>query len=699
MPTGIIPNTDIELNLLSGAHWSRTTIADGKWLNSNTIQPLFNNDCILASAIHDTSADLYNRIEESSGYLQNEVDKINDEIDTINAGSDVIDVVGSYQQLIEYTGWTTDNDVIKVLNDESEGHSGNQTYWRYVDPTLESGTLHPDSANWVYLGDLSPYYNKTTIDAMSAYLYNYTTTASGNLHQEITNTSAILHQEILTSATNLQNDIDYVSGQADYSAAYLYSLIHDTSGKTEVSGGKYVQVTKLPQKPDGMITYSADLNENQMVNLEASGEHLKIVNSGNTSTFVCDASQILAAPDGVNIPIDLFIKPDRSGYDITGSGITGSGISGFIPSIPPKTATGIDRLVLGKDGSDTGSNFGWIEADLISKTLREENGGAIVSTDRQHELDFEIATYRYSPLNPLQVSVYTTDDSGNKTNYGKLIPPPLYPQDPDYMKREYLEKSIRINNVGRVELTEDPINYLEHTQDQGDIRHHNVHLCGYYGAANDPLYSKDKTVEGDAFGVSADNGFRGTYLSWAVWPSNNSEVEAGAYRKASNPAGSVEFVNNVQDFTQNGSMYLWSKKIPTLYIHVSRNGGTGGYRVNKLIELPKDPRNGTKYPKFVHGSGMFKVGDSREIHIIPGKAPYEENGYNYLNSIDHVQNYNCSGFVSNEWNHISFDFSRTSAWSETEPNYESDLRYIAVKGRDNSDSEITVENLRLLCWY
>ena len=531
------------------------------------------------------------------------------------------------------------------------------------------------------IDNTSSYLNNEIVST-SSYLNTYIETASANLHQDIYNTSSYLLGELVASATNLQNDIDYVSGEVVNSSGNLYRIIQETSGKTEVSGGRYVEVKKST-KPDGMVSYSADLYENQMVNLEASGEHLKIVNSGNTSTFVCDASQILAAPDGVTVPIDLFIRPDRSGYDVTGSGV-----SGFIPPIPPKIATGMERLVLGKDGGSSGSNFGWIESDLIKKTLRS-TGGTIDSTTRQHELDFEILTYRNVPVNPLQVSVYTTDKNGNETNYGMLIP----------ATDGYEEKSIRIDSNGRVDFTEDPINYLEHTQHQGDLRYHNVHLCGYYREATDPIFGLDKTVNGDAFGVSADNGFRLPGYSWIVWPVNNNEVKAGAYKKDSNPAGSVEYVNDVQDFTQNGSSYNWSKKIPTLYVHTSRNSGSGGYRVNKLIELPKDPRYGTKYPKFVHGSGMFKVGNSKEIHIIPGKAPWEENGYNYLNSIDYMQNYNCSGFAANEWNHISFDFSRTSAWAETEPSYESNLRYIAIKGRDNSDSEITVENLRLLCWY
>ena len=257
MPKGIIENTDIELNVLSGEHWNRATIADGKWLNKNTIQPLYNNDCTLASAIHDasadlysrledasayldayitdTSADLYNRLETASGFLQDELvdtsGKLQYEIDTINAGADVIDVLGSYQQLMEYSGWTTNNDVIKVLNDESPEHSGYQTYWRYWDENLSSaGTWDPDPDKWNYVGALDPYYSRAEMDEIISRIDTdlenasaYTTLVSGSLFQKIDNTSAYLHGEIVSSATILNQYIGNVSGD-------LYERIEESSG-------------------------------------------------------------------------------------------------------------------------------------------------------------------------------------------------------------------------------------------------------------------------------------------------------------------------------------------------------------------------------------------------------------------------------------------------------------------------------------
>jgi hypothetical protein len=279
MPTGIIPNTDIELNLLSGAHWSRTTIADGKWLNSNTIQPLFNNDCILASAIHDTSADLYNRLSDASGELQNEIDDINYEIDVINAGSDVIDVVGNHQQLMEYSGWTTDNDVIKVLSDDD--YSGNQTYYRYMDETLASGTLYPDSANWHYIGEVAPYYSKTEIDSKIDVINSTINNVSSTLNVEIEDTSGILHDEILTSADN------------------LYRIIQETSGKK----------------------------------LETSGNHITLVETANKMTIASDASQVMYAPAGIYSPVDLGIISSHNTNQLIASGSSSADLGYLAPTI------------------------------------------------------------------------------------------------------------------------------------------------------------------------------------------------------------------------------------------------------------------------------------------------------------------------------------------------------------------------------
>lgn len=230
----IVEGTDIEL--YDQAKWSRATVADGKWLQNETLEPISSNDRILASAIHDTSAnlttyiddsidevyenlsaisvDIYNKIDyvsatvdnnavafqnlvdyvsgdlttqifNTSSFLQNEINTstqdlrneisatssyLQGEIDTLEAATDVVDVVGTLNDLSNYDKRITKDDIIKVLNasgswtdvsDNTYTFSGDQVYFRYVDKT----SAHPNPAKWAYVGELDPYYNKTETDS------------------------------------------------------------------------------------------------------------------------------------------------------------------------------------------------------------------------------------------------------------------------------------------------------------------------------------------------------------------------------------------------------------------------------------------------------------------------------------------------------------------------------------------------------
>lgn len=63
-------------------------------------------------------------------------DHLQGEIDTIKAGSDVTDVVGTYENLENYdTSKLTDNDIIKVLQDETQDNA--QTYYRWSTSSRE----------------------------------------------------------------------------------------------------------------------------------------------------------------------------------------------------------------------------------------------------------------------------------------------------------------------------------------------------------------------------------------------------------------------------------------------------------------------------------------------------------------------------------------------------------------------------------
>lgn len=87
--------------------------------------------------------------EEREAYDAN----LQEQIDAIVASSDVVDIVGTYEELEEYdTSRLTDNDVIKVLSDETEG--GATTYYRWL------------NGSWQYIGAEGPYYTTAQVDAL-----------------------------------------------------------------------------------------------------------------------------------------------------------------------------------------------------------------------------------------------------------------------------------------------------------------------------------------------------------------------------------------------------------------------------------------------------------------------------------------------------------------------------------------------------
>lgn len=167
----LVDGTGIEL--YNQAKWSRSTVADGKWLQSDTLDPISANDRILASAIHDVSADLgdmidyvsatvdankielHNEIYVASSYLQGEVDML-------EAATDVVDIIGTLPELDTYSKRITENDIIKILDTEGTWtdpvaqtehvFSGDQVYLRYTGET----TATPDPTKWTYVGQIKP---------------------------------------------------------------------------------------------------------------------------------------------------------------------------------------------------------------------------------------------------------------------------------------------------------------------------------------------------------------------------------------------------------------------------------------------------------------------------------------------------------------------------------------------------------------
>lgn len=86
---------------------------------------------------------------------QNADNNLQGQIDAISASSDVTDIVGTYAELEDYdTSTLKDNDIIKVLQDESQ--NGETTYYRW-NTSSESFTL---------IGEEGPYYTKSQTDSL-----------------------------------------------------------------------------------------------------------------------------------------------------------------------------------------------------------------------------------------------------------------------------------------------------------------------------------------------------------------------------------------------------------------------------------------------------------------------------------------------------------------------------------------------------
>ena len=106
-----------------------------------------------------TNADnaLGTRIDNEILARQGGDNNLQTQIDAITSKSDVVDVVATYADLQAYdTQHLGNNDVIKVLDDETHGHS--QTYYRWNKP----------NSTWTYIGSEAPYYSKSQIDTQMA---------------------------------------------------------------------------------------------------------------------------------------------------------------------------------------------------------------------------------------------------------------------------------------------------------------------------------------------------------------------------------------------------------------------------------------------------------------------------------------------------------------------------------------------------
>lgn len=129
--------------------------------------------------------------EEADNNLQ-------EQIESIRAASDVVDIVGTYQELEEYdTSKLGENDIIRVLVDET--HDGATSYYRWT------------GGEWEFIGALGPFYTQDELDQMFEDEADARDAADSALSSSIDSLSSSLSSEATARAqadATLQNAID-----------------------------------------------------------------------------------------------------------------------------------------------------------------------------------------------------------------------------------------------------------------------------------------------------------------------------------------------------------------------------------------------------------------------------------------------------------------------------------------------------------
>lgn len=208
-----------------------TTYSAGNGLNLSSSNEFSVNTTVVATQ-NDLSNEVTNR-ENADIALQQQ-------IDGISASSDVVDIVGTYQDLQNYdTSKLKDNDIIKVLQDSTQNNA--TTYYRW--------STHTDT--FTLIGQEGPYYTKAAADAQfvpqtrtinsKALSANITLTASdvsalgtSDIVQTTgSSTSQVMSQNAVTTELNKKLNItDYVvdTELADSSNPVQNRVLNDLLG-------------------------------------------------------------------------------------------------------------------------------------------------------------------------------------------------------------------------------------------------------------------------------------------------------------------------------------------------------------------------------------------------------------------------------------------------------------------------------------
>ena len=253
--------------------------------------------------VTQSANDLDEKIDDVAGDLADEIVnrtnadmELQNQIDKLEAATDVICVYGTYSgsensfsnasgDLFKEPEHLTENDVIKILNDNSDTGEGGQTYWQATNVDWETS-----SCDWTRIGKLDPYYTKSEINTITA-----------NIASDISNT-------------------------------YL-------SAKGAVHQGNNIVVTEDSTKPEITISTSADVEFTTVSSVGFSGTNLSGATKHDTidNLFGSAYSGASASAWIADNKTKIAYTADFKGTNNVVTGYGSSAFAGGISSISAKT--------------------------------------------------------------------------------------------------------------------------------------------------------------------------------------------------------------------------------------------------------------------------------------------------------------------------------------------------------------------------
>ena len=272
------------------------------------------------------------------------------QIDAISASSDVTDIVGTYAELQSYdTSKLKDNDIVKVLQDES--HSNETTYYRWSTST-ETFTL---------IGEEGPYYTKSQTDSLLA----------GK-------------EDLLTAGDNISIQ-ETSSGKVISATDTTYSPFVGTDGQTSGSAG----LVPAPATTDDGKFLKADGT------WDTAGSPITVVQTTGTSTTDVMSQKAVTDTlfynnDNNRIQIGYGTKAESSGTVAIGSSAvtqSGSGGTGAVAIGNLSRALQKESIAIGASAT---SNF---KGSVALGSHSTATGVGVVA------IDSSISSYGYNSSN------------------------------------------------------------------------------------------------------------------------------------------------------------------------------------------------------------------------------------------------------------------------------------------------------------